>query len=117
MTTTLDRRLLAAGGHLPTELLIDLWANHRPHDLPISDTCAACGHHYSTTTPYCPTAAIIRPLLRQRCHQPDPLHLVEYRLTYLQQYDLFTRHHPSTTTTGAQPEPAGNPTPATPALF
>lgn len=115
MTTTLDSRLRHAGLHLSAELLLDLWTDHRPHDLPVPATCPTCHHHYTANQPFCPTAAAIRPLLRQRRHEIG-LVAIDQRLTHLQRHDLLTNQHPSTTPAD-HTEPVGATTPTTPALF
>jgi len=67
--TRLDRRLLTAGLGLTVPQLVTLWADHTPARLPVPLTCPTCGHAYSQTTPLCPTAATVRPLLRRRYHE------------------------------------------------
>jgi hypothetical protein len=112
--TTLDPRLRDVGLAITGQQLLDLWAQHRPADLPVPDTCATCGHTYTAAAPYCPTAATIRPLLQHRRYEIGPV-AIDKALTALQQYDLFTTTKPSTHTTDRPLVPTAPP--VTPALF
>ncbi|WP_233559171.1 hypothetical protein [Micromonospora radicis] len=69
MTARLDRRLLTAGMGVSVAQLVTLWADHTPARLPVPVTCPGCGHPYSEKAPMCPTAAVVRPLLRRRRHE------------------------------------------------
>jgi len=68
----LDRRLLAAGLNLTVAQLVAIWADHTPARLPVPLTCPTCGHAYSQTAPLCPSAAVVRPLLRRRRYETGP---------------------------------------------
>lgn len=69
MSARLDRRLLTAGLGVTVAQLVTLWADHTPAHLPVPVTCPGCGHPYSDKSPLCPTAAVVRPLLRRRRHE------------------------------------------------
>ncbi|MFI6257968.1 hypothetical protein ACIBCL_17965 [Micromonospora zamorensis] len=69
MTARLDRRLVTAGMGVTVAQLVTIWADHTPPRLPVPLTCPSCGHPYSETAPLCPTAAVVRPLLRRRRHE------------------------------------------------
>ena len=114
--TTLDQRLLDAGLTITNRLLLNLWADHTPAHLPVPDTCPGCGHTYTTTRPLCPTAAVIRPLLRHRRHEIG-LPAITRRLTHNQQQDLLGDRL-STTLTHHCDDPGLPPArPVTPELF
>ncbi|NIL40225.1 hypothetical protein HCB17_02855 [Salinispora arenicola] len=66
MSARLDRRLLTAGLGVTVAQLVTLWADHAPARLPVPLACPGCGHPYSETAPLCPTASVVRPLLRRR---------------------------------------------------
>ncbi|MFY1675063.1 hypothetical protein ACN27G_34855 [Plantactinospora sp. WMMB334] len=68
----LDRRLLTAGINLTVTQLVTIWADHTPAELPVPLACPTCGHAYSHTAPLCPSAAVVRPLLRRRRHETGP---------------------------------------------
>jgi hypothetical protein len=67
-----DPRLLSAGLTLTVADLVRFWAAHTPPIRPVPGHCRTCGHIYSEQTPLCPTAAIVRPLLRRRRHEAGP---------------------------------------------
>ncbi|MFF0183069.1 hypothetical protein ACFYPF_28680 [Micromonospora sp. NPDC005223] len=69
MSARLDRRLVTAGLGVTVAQLVSLWADHTPARLPVPLSCRTCGHPYSETAPLCPTAAVVRPLLRSRRHE------------------------------------------------
>ncbi|AEB47414.1 MULTISPECIES: hypothetical protein [Micromonospora] len=69
MTARLDRRLLTSGMGVTVAQLVTLWADHTPARLPVPVICPGCGHPYSEKAPLCPTAAVVRPLLRRRRHE------------------------------------------------
>jgi hypothetical protein len=104
ITAGVDRRLTAAAGDVSTPLLVDLWTDHYPAHLPPPKACPECGHVYTRTAPLCPTAAIVRPLLRRRCldYGSFPIDLA---LTYIQQADLHERHLDRLSTYFASPIP------------
>jgi hypothetical protein len=68
----LDQRLLTAGHSLTVATLVRLWADHTAPTRPVPGHCRTCGHIYSQTAPLCPTAAVVRPLLRRRRHETGP---------------------------------------------
>jgi hypothetical protein len=68
----LDRRLLLGGLLLTVAKLVRLWADHTPPTRPVPGHCRTCGHIYSQAAPLCPTAAVVRPLLRSRRHETGP---------------------------------------------
>ncbi|TDC37097.1 hypothetical protein [Micromonospora sp. KC213] len=72
MNARLDRRLVTAGLGVTVAQLVTLWADHTPARLPVPLTCPGCGHPYSEKAPLCPTAAVVRPLLRRRRHETHP---------------------------------------------
>jgi hypothetical protein len=67
----LDRRLLVGLG-ITVPQLVTIWADHTPAQLPVPLRCPTCGHPYSQTAPLCPSAAVVRPLLRRRRHETGP---------------------------------------------
>ncbi|MEV6817053.1 hypothetical protein [Micromonospora sp. NPDC051296] len=69
MSARLDRRLLTAGMGVTVAQLVTIWADHTPARLPVPVACPRCGHAYSDKAPLCPTAAVVRPLLRRRRHE------------------------------------------------
>ena len=77
----IDSQLLTAGLSLTVADLVRLWARHTPPTRPVPGHCHSCGHIYSEITPLCPTAAVVRPLLRRRRHEAGPTAL-----------ELLTRH-------------------------
>jgi len=91
MTAPVDRRLLQAGLGVTTPQLVDLWAAHCPAHLPVPTTCPGCGHSYLTDGPLCPTARIVRPLLRRRRFETHHDDLIK-ALTDNQHADLTGRH-------------------------
>jgi hypothetical protein len=68
----LDQRLMSAGLLLTVANLVRLWADHTPPSRPVPGHCRTCGHIYSQAAPLCPTAAVVRPLLRRRRHETGP---------------------------------------------
>lgn len=94
MAAPIDRRVLTAGLTITIPTLLALWADHYPAYLPYPETCPGCGHSYVTDGPLCPTAAIVRPLLRRRRHQVPPDVLLR-ALTFGQYQDL-TKDRPYT---------------------
>ncbi|MDG4790244.1 hypothetical protein O7626_30710 [Micromonospora sp. WMMD1102] len=68
----LDRRLLTAGPNLTVAQLVTIWADHTPARLPVPVACPTCEHAYSQTAPLCPSAAVVRPLLRRRRYEAGP---------------------------------------------
>ncbi|GLY97644.1 hypothetical protein [Actinoplanes sp. NBRC 103695] len=83
----LDNRLREAG--FPSvALLVRLWTEHTPPALPVPERCRTCGHFYSAEAPLCPTAAVVRPLLRRRRFEADT-HGNLSRLTTNQTDDLL----------------------------
>jgi hypothetical protein len=89
----LDERLKNAGLSLTVANLVRLWADHTPPTRPVPGHCRTCGHIYSEAHPLCPTAAVVRPLLRRRRHEAGPRALEA--LTTNQTDDLL-RAKPST---------------------
>jgi hypothetical protein len=85
----IDARLLSAGLALTVPNLVRLWADHTPPTKPVPGHCRTCGHAYDKEKPYCPTAAVVRPLLRRRRHEAGPKALD--RLTTNQADDLLGR--------------------------
>jgi hypothetical protein len=77
MTTAapLDPRLKSGGLTLTVADLVRLWSDHMPPAKPVPAVCRTCGHPYSTDAPVCPTAAVVRPLLRRRRHEAGPMAL------------------------------------------
>lgn len=65
----LDTRLLTAGLSVTVADLVRLWAEHMPATLPVPALCPTCGHRWNESQPLCPTAAVVRPLLRRRRHE------------------------------------------------
>jgi hypothetical protein len=84
----LDRRLVTAGMHLTLPLLVTLWADHTPAHLPAPGACPTCGHTYRAAAPLCPTAAVVRPLLRRRRYEAGSTVLAPLTANQLQ--DLIT---------------------------
>jgi hypothetical protein len=103
-SAAVDRRLTTAGAAVTSRLLLDLWADHYPAHLPSPLACPGCGHIYSRTAPLCPTAGIIRPLLRRRYHELGPVN-TRAALTYIQWADLHERHPERLSTFTAAPIP------------
>ena len=68
----LDERLRSGGLTLTVANLVRLWADHTPPIRPVPGHCRTCGHIYSQSAPLCPTAAVVRPLLRRRRHEAGP---------------------------------------------
>ena len=89
----LDPRLQTAGLTLTVADLVRLWADHTPPVRPVPGHCRACGHIYTHQGPLCPTAAVVRRLLRRRRHEagPDALALLTSH-----QVDDLLRAKPST---------------------
>jgi hypothetical protein len=85
--TGLDPRLRDAGLAVTVAQLVDLWADHTPAHHPIPAKCPGCGHPYSLAAPLCPTAAVVRRLLRSRRHEVSSTTFA--KLTYNQTSDLF----------------------------
>jgi hypothetical protein len=83
----LDQRLLSAGHSLTVADLVRLWADHTPPIRPVPGHCRTCGHIYSQRVPLCPTATVVRPLLRRRRHEAGARALE--RLTSYQTDDLL----------------------------
>jgi hypothetical protein len=92
MTDVLDRRITSATGNLSVVDLALIWRDHMPATLPTPEHCPGCGHSY-LTGPLCPTAALVRPLLRTRRH--TAAETVLQLLTYQQFRDLIDKR-PST---------------------
>lgn len=67
-----DTRLLHRATPLTVALLVRLWADHTPATRPVPGHCRTCGHIYRENAPLCPTAAVVRPLLRRRRHEAGP---------------------------------------------
>jgi len=82
----LDPRLIHAGMSITTVQLARLWAEHTPPAKPVPLRCPTCGHAWDETAPLCPTAAVVRPLLRKRRHEAGA-HVIA-RLTDNQLDDL-----------------------------
>ncbi|MFI6232001.1 hypothetical protein ACIBD9_00400 [Micromonospora sp. NPDC050784] len=60
---------MTAGMGVTVAQLVTIWAAHTPATLPVPLTCPTCGHPYSEKAPLCPSAAVVRPLLRRRRHE------------------------------------------------
>jgi hypothetical protein len=90
MPAPIDPRVLDAGLAITVVELADVWADHYPANLPYPENCPGCGHSYITGGPLCPTAALVRPILRRRQHEVPP-HVIARRLTYCQYDDLKGR--------------------------
>ena len=84
--TVIDERLRAVGLSISVQLLVELWTDHCPESLPVPSACPGCGHLYATDAPLCPTAAVVRPLLRKRIYEQIEL---KHQLTFIQERDLF----------------------------
>lgn len=82
----IDRRLLDTA--VTTRQLLHVWADHTPAlSTDIPDACPACGHRWHRLAPLCPTAAIVRPLLRRRRYELGRNTAVQ-ALTFNQYRDL-----------------------------
>lgn len=68
----LDPRLMSAGLALTVTNLVQLWADHTPADRPVPTACRTCGHRWNEDQPLCPTAAVVRPMLRRRRYEGGP---------------------------------------------
>ncbi|HET8662581.1 MAG TPA: hypothetical protein VFM55_26870 [Micromonosporaceae bacterium] len=101
MSAPVDRRLLDAGLAVTTAQLVDLWAAHCPAHTPVPTTCPGCTHSYGDG-PLCPTARIIRPLLRRRRFEVNQKNLSR-ALTYNQQADLTGKRLSTQTATVLRP--------------
>jgi hypothetical protein len=84
---TIDPRLTTAGLTITVPQLVIVWADHCPANTPVPARCPGCGHLYTAANPLCPSAAVVRPLLRRRRYQVNPI--VFEPLTYNQHEDLF----------------------------
>src|SRR4051812_19734747 len=98
---TLDPRLTTAGLAITVPELVAVWADHCPANTPVPATCPGCGHLYTAAHPLCPSAAVVRPLLRRRRHQTNPI--VFEPLTYNQHEDLFSKPLPPAAVPGSLP--------------
>lgn len=83
----LDTQLLTAGLTLTVADLVRLWTAHMPVTRPVPTYCSVCGHRWTEDRPLCPTAAVVRPLLRRRRHEAGTRALS--LLTELQVDDLL----------------------------
>jgi hypothetical protein len=88
MRIDLDPRLTDARD-LSVVGLVRLWRDHTPAGLPTPEHCPRCGYSY-LTGPLCPTAALVRPMLRARRHLITGW--IAQLLTYQQTCDLNDRH-------------------------
>jgi hypothetical protein len=68
----LDERLLTGGLVLTVAALVRLWADHTPPIRPVPGHCRTCGHIYTQQAPLCPSAAVVRSLLRRHRHEAGP---------------------------------------------
>ena len=73
LMSPLDSRLVSAGSYLTIPLLVTLWGDHTPALLPVPLSCPTCRHRYSAESPLCPTAAVVRPILRRRRYEGSRL--------------------------------------------
>jgi hypothetical protein len=93
MSIALDHRIRTG---LPTILnvaeLARIWRDHCPADLPTPQHCPGCGFDY-LTGPLCPTAALVRPLVRPllRTRRHSAQDTVLDLLTYQQFRDLIDK--------------------------